>query len=75
MPNQHKPTHVSTAHLVFVTSLNIFLAPKEEMEVHAREYHSWGRPHTKILESLHKHFDTAKYGLGYVLWVTFWVIF
>jgi hypothetical protein len=36
------------------------------MEVWVRMYHARGHPNPKILELLRQHYDTDKYGLGYV---------
>ena len=38
-----------------------------DLEPHAWLYHSWGVTHAKLLEMLREHFDTEKFGLGYVL--------
>ena len=46
-------------------------APKDTIEPHAREYHSWGVTHTKLLPLLKEHFDEEVFGLGCVLHVMF----
>ena len=41
-------------------------APKEDMEIWVRQFHSWGSTNPKILELLRQRYDTEVYGLGYV---------
>jgi hypothetical protein len=42
-------------------------APKVDIEPLAREYHSWGVTHRKMVVLLEENYDTEKYGLGHVL--------
>ena len=73
MPNQWKPTRESAACLILVSvsRLTLVPAPKDDVEPHARKYHRWGVPHTKLLVLLKNHFDTEKFGLGYMFYIAF----
>lgn len=65
--NQYKPNRTFDAVLCLACSFTDFiLAPKKDMEVWVRQYHSWGFTNPKILMALGEHFDKNVYGIGSV---------
>ena len=78
MPNQNKPTRTSTDTFICSSSLRAYLdplAPKKLIEPFAREFHSWGVTHKKLLPMLKEEFDTERFGLGYVKCYSFSAVF
>ena len=73
MPNQWKPTCMYTICLIPAITWywTLIPVPKGDIEPHAWEYHSWGVLHSKLLRLLENHFDTKKFGLGYMLFILF----